>query len=90
MTWRLALLYERQELLDGSGIQLCTSLRRGGGTEMSGPQWKLDQDGVAVGDQQARRPLLWAAPPRDQHEPAAEQRVGRVSDLDQLRIGERS
>jgi hypothetical protein len=90
MTWRLALLYERQELSDSFGIQLGTSRRRGGGTERGGPQRQLDQDGIAVGDQQASRPLLRAAAPGDQQEPAAEQRVGRISDLDLLRIGERS
>jgi hypothetical protein len=84
MTWRLALLYERQKLLDGFGSQFCTSLRHQRTMEMGGRQRELDQDRIAVTNQHAGPTFGRAALPSHQRKPAAKERMGWISHLNLL------
>jgi hypothetical protein len=71
-------------------MELCTSHRRGGGTEIRGLKRELDQDRIPIANQHARRPIAHAALASDQRKRAAKQRVGGIRDLNPLRFDERS
>jgi hypothetical protein len=85
-TWLLALLYERQELFDSFGIELCTSRSLISGTEIRRRHGQLDEDRTTVCHEHAGRVFPAGAMPGNQLESPAKQGMGEVSDLDQLRI----